>query len=165
MNYQLENTVPLVLYGYGAYEALESLYAKDWVYVLHGSLIFTGCLTSHNAGKMRMVVYGLVVEISQVFFNAGLMYKRYYELKTLSPWFFIPFLGSFYIGRWIVFPYEYTKFIRNSYMNPENYEQEPLLINLITIAGGIVNTLNFVWGIMILSKTKRILSRSFQSSI
>lgn len=159
IDYQLENTVPLVLYGYAGYEILDSLHAKKWLTVLHGSTVFAACATSHYAGKMRMAVYGLVVETSQIFLNAALMQTRHYKLATPSAWLSIPFIGSFYITRWAVFPYEYARFIRDSFWNKERYQQDPVMISLIVAGGMIVNMLNFGLGILIMCKVKKILRK------
>ena len=156
-DYQLENIIPLVLYGYGGYEMMVSLYKRDWLFALHGSVLVAGSAASHDAGKMQLSMFGQVVELSQIFYHLGLMHKRYYGLNKPSPYFFILFTGAFFATRWVILPYEYAKFIRDSYLNEDNYQQEPAMINTIAVGGALISALNLYWGIKIISKMREIL--------
>ena len=158
-DYSLENTLPLLFYGYAGYEILDSLHAREWQHILHGIVIFSGCAASHNVGKVRIVVYSMFVEMSQIFFNAGFIHKRHYNLAKPSPWFYIPFFGFFFASRWVVLPYEYVRFIRDSYLNQANYQQAPLLNNVVAAGVGVALLLNFYWGVLSVYKVNKMLSQ------
>lgn len=143
-----ENLLPLVLYGYSVYEMLEALHAGKKEFMVHGVVIFLGSTVAHYAGKLRLVVFGLVAESSQVFYNAGLIYKKCFLPEGSKPplEFFALFSLAFFASRWIVLPYEYYKFIRDSYLDSNEYNKNPVLSNAIAAGGMVINVLDFLLG-------------------
>ena len=157
VDFSLANTAPLVLYGYGGFELLDSLAMKDWTYVVHGSVIFVGCTAVHYTGKMQIVVYGMIMEVSQIFFNAGVLHKKYHQLDKPSLKLFGPFVVVFFISRWGVFPYEYARFIWHIYLDESQYQNNPGLNHVIAAVGAVINALNLMFGITIIRKAKKVL--------
>ncbi|MET4692202.1 TLC domain-containing protein [Endozoicomonas lisbonensis] len=147
-----ENLLPLVIYAYSAYEMLFSWYEKENIFVLHGFIIFAGSTVSHYTGKLRLAIFGMVVESSQVFYSAGVLYKERYLAKgSKRPLgFFIPFTLAFFGSRLVVIPYESYRFIKDTYLNKEEYNKNPILSNVIVAGGMALNLMNLYWGYMII---------------
>ncbi|MGI9279068.1 MAG: TLC domain-containing protein [Endozoicomonas sp.] len=153
----LENLSPLVLYSYAIYEFSEALYSGKTEYIAHGFAMISGCAATHHEGKIRLAIYGMVTETSQVFFNAGYLHKTFFMRKRPSRIFFAPFAFFFFASRWIIFPWEHYKFIRNTYLVEEEYRKAPLMNTIITVTGFAGDLLNLYWGILIIRNVKRYL--------
>lgn len=153
--YTPENTIPLMLYAYGGYEMLSSIVKLDKPFsikvnkpfVAHGFMLLAGSAASHYVGKLRIAIFGILPELSQIFFNAGYIHKRLYREKGVppSPYFFVPFLGTFIATRWVMFPYEHYKFIRDTCLVPENFWKEPVMNSMIAVGGFVIDGLNIFW--------------------
>ena len=151
--HSLSTSSVLILQAYSAYEILDSTYAATPQYLLHGLTIFAACAASSQLGKLGLLTTGMVMETSQIFYNAGMLYKTHYlpEGAPRPLTFFVPFVITFFGSRWIVFSYEYYKFIRDSFLNAEEYSKEPFLISTVTAGGAVMSSLNLLWGVKILN--------------
>ena len=155
--------LPLVLYGYGIYEFIKSFLNKEWLFVAHGLTLCASCGSMHYSGKLRSINHGLVLELSQIFYNLGALQKQLYLKGGESPslFFHVPFVVLFFATRWGYHPYITLKFITSSYLDEDNFSKDPFSNRALFYCAGMINIVNAIIGVMII----RSIARKFRTKI
>ncbi|WP_153301581.1 TLC domain-containing protein [Endozoicomonas arenosclerae] len=135
-----EIVLPLITFGYAAWEIIDSIAVGSTAFLIHGTTIFVTCSTFCALGRIHLVADGLIVEFSTIYLN----FLRYHPAIRVM------FAASFFIFRWGIFPYEWAKFALTVYRGEAEYENSDIINPVVITSGGIFNTLNFYWGMFII---------------
>lgn len=144
-----QNFFPLVLYAYGSYEIIEAYKTDRKQFVLHGFLVATICSAAHYTGKLVLLYPGLLMEVSQIFYNAGLLYNHVTKSDAEHPptLFSAPFFIIFIGIRWFGFTYEALMLLWDTIQDGgTQFMKAPGMY--ITIGGGalLIQGMNFYSG-------------------
>lgn len=152
------NMIPMITCAYGSYEALEAAWTGRHLHIFHGLAITASCASAQKSGKLQLLYPAYIMEVSQVFFNAGLLYNHIYNVKGRFPptLLGVPFVVSFIGTRWVLFGYESYKFVVDTFSNNALvYKKDPDIFQTFSTAGIFFNLANLYWGFQVIFAAKR----------
>ncbi|KEQ17189.1 TLC domain-containing protein [Endozoicomonas numazuensis] len=137
-----EIVLPLITFGYAAWEIFDSIQHGSAAFFIHGTTIFVTCSTFCALGRIHLVTDGLIVEFSTIYLN----FLKYHAAMRLL------FATSFFVFRWGIFPYEWLKFALAVYRGEAQYENSHIINPVVLSSGGVFIALNTYWGALILHR-------------
>ncbi|MCL6270385.1 TLC domain-containing protein [Sansalvadorimonas sp. 2012CJ34-2] len=136
----LASILPLISWGYSAYEFHDSFNQGSTEFMIHGGGMFLTISLLASQNKQHLFIEPLLMETSQIFYNLRRVHRN----------FMYPFAALFFIYRWGIFPYIWGQYIQNVYRKDIHFPLEKTG-NFLMIGGGLLShSLNFYWGSKIL---------------